>query len=292
MDNFWREAWVSCAPIPCATALLPAELLCRQEFGSDFTLFPGPWGEWGGGLSPPSPPPPWVRHWTTHHSPVCAEERSSISYQVNVFRKPLASATRNGVMPDVVTIADARARMAGYNAKRAWVHKSSEYTPSILRGMLAKGKLVGVAALVMKMSVDMFARTKSPHRFHCVPLWIAIGRQNDSWIVCNNNCARCKVNFTRYKQQLYFTKNLVGNHGRRSWGGGRRGTRPQYFWGGDGYGSVPPNNFPLSYIFYGSLAFTCTSTVCTRIHKEQRTLKNNSHNIQDTPRTILLASPL
>ena len=75
-------------------------------------------------------------------------------------------------------------------------------------------------------------------------------------------------------------------------GGGGGHAPHQYCGGGDGYGSVPPNNFPLSCTFYGSLAFTCTSTVCTRIHKEERTFSKISQDTQETPSTFFLAPAL
>ena len=69
-------------------------------------------------------------------------------------------------------------------------------------------------------------------------------------------------------------------------------TSPNIFGGGDGCGSVPPNNFPLSYTFYGSLAFTCTSPVCTRIHKEQHTvLTLIFQDTQETPSRIPIVIP-
>ena len=50
---------------------------------------------------------------------------------------------------------------------------------------------------------------------------------------------------------------------------GERGdTAPIFLGKGTAVTVSHPIISPLSYTFYGSLAFTCTSTVCTRIHKE------------------------
>ena len=60
----------------------------------------------------------------------------------------------------------------------------------------------------------------------------------------------------------------------------------QYFLGeGTAMAASHPIISHLSYTFYGSLACTCTSTVCTRIHKEQHTFLQISQDTQETQST-------
>ena len=64
--------------------------------------------------------------------------------------------------------------------------------------------------------------------------------------------------------------------------GGGRGTRPpNIFWGGDGYGSVPPSHWLLHAPVLYAL---------TRIHKDQHTLSTILQDTQETLSTIFVAS--
>ena len=61
MDNFWREAWVSYAPI---LVLLPYSLpnsSVDRSLGR-ILLFPGPFFVLKNKIGDP-PPRPWQRHW-------------------------------------------------------------------------------------------------------------------------------------------------------------------------------------------------------------------------------------
>ena len=57
---------------------------------------------------------------------------------------------------------------------------------------------------------------------------------------------------------------------------GEAGDTPQYFWGGDGYESVPPNNLPPVMYILWVIGFYTHDYCITGIHKEQHTFSKIS----------------